>query len=487
VTTELVLPESEQERRTRALLDPFTYINDYCMIRPAAGGSAVPFTLWPAQREALDAIHLNRMTVFLKARQLGLSWLALAYALRHASLNRGRTVLILNRNAGAAYDLMRRVRFMYERLPDWLKPRLTVDNASTMRFGDLDSQILSLPTTENSGRGMTATMVIIDEWAFLRWAEQLWLALEPTLSAGGKFIGISTANGYHGQYARIWRGAVDNKNGIKAVFLPWYAHPDRDQAWYDERRKVYADAAIRGDGLRELHREFPATAEEAFATSGLEVFGDEWSRADHVISGPAIPEGTKRWPSIRGIDFGYHHSPVLWLRVEQNRNVVVYHELPAERLTTVELGEEIAKHDQELGIPTATTPAGVDPAGNAQTSVGQPDVVALRKVGVKSKWARVKPEDRVRLIKQLLRERRLFIHNSCTRLIEALERAQWDVGADQIPRETYGKDGLYDHYLDALGYALIVQFPPKITAQARRAETPNPRRQYDAWDGSSEF
>lgn len=39
-----------------------------------------PFQLWPAQEEALRSIHAHRLNVILKARQLGITWLALSVA-----------------------------------------------------------------------------------------------------------------------------------------------------------------------------------------------------------------------------------------------------------------------------------------------------------------------------------------------------------------------------------------------------------------------
>ena len=41
----------------------------------------IPFHLWPAQVRTLRRMHRKTRLVILKARQLGLSWLALAHAL----------------------------------------------------------------------------------------------------------------------------------------------------------------------------------------------------------------------------------------------------------------------------------------------------------------------------------------------------------------------------------------------------------------------
>ena len=38
------------------------------------------FKLWPKQRKTLESIHKNRLNIILKARQLGITWLVLAYS-----------------------------------------------------------------------------------------------------------------------------------------------------------------------------------------------------------------------------------------------------------------------------------------------------------------------------------------------------------------------------------------------------------------------
>jgi len=57
----------------------------------------MPFRLWAAQLEALDTIHDNRLVAALKARQLGMTWLVLAFALWLMSFWPAATVLIFSR------------------------------------------------------------------------------------------------------------------------------------------------------------------------------------------------------------------------------------------------------------------------------------------------------------------------------------------------------------------------------------------------------
>jgi hypothetical protein len=99
-------------------------------------------------------------------------------------------------------------------------------------------------TTENTGRGMSLSLVYLDEFAFVEpnIAKEFWTSLSPTLSTGGKCIITSTPNTDEDQFADIWFGAnklVDSNgnettigvNGFRPYISTWEAHPDRDEAW----------------------------------------------------------------------------------------------------------------------------------------------------------------------------------------------------------------------------------------------------------------
>jgi hypothetical protein len=114
---------------------------------------------------------------------------------------------------------------------------------------DNGSRIISATTTENTGRGMSLSLVYLDEFAFVppRIAKEFWTSLSPTLATGGKCIITSTPNSDDDTFAMIWNQA--NKmfdehgneqdvgvNGFKPMIAKWEEHPDRDPAWATEER-----------------------------------------------------------------------------------------------------------------------------------------------------------------------------------------------------------------------------------------------------------
>src|SRR5436309_8810036 len=107
----------------------------------------------------------SRLVIILKARQLGISWLCCAYGLWLCMFQPGKLVLLFSQGQAEADEMLRRVRSMYDRLPDWLRrqcPLAREPNTSEMEWAN-GSRVKSLPATQKAGRSLTASLVIFDE------------------------------------------------------------------------------------------------------------------------------------------------------------------------------------------------------------------------------------------------------------------------------------------------------------------------------------
>ena len=153
---------------------------------------------------------------------------------------------------------MSRVRYAYEMLPAWIKAGVNQYNRNSIEF-DNGSKIMATTTTENTGRGMSLTLIYCDEFAFVQppeKAKEFWTSLSPTLSTGGKCMITSTPNSDEDQFAMIWKEAnkrfdeygndkVVGTNGFYAMKAHWSEHPDRDQAWADAERSRIGEERFR--------------------------------------------------------------------------------------------------------------------------------------------------------------------------------------------------------------------------------------------------
>lgn len=260
------------------------------------GGGTMPFHLWPAQTQVLWSFLCERLVLILKARQLGISWLCCGYALWLCLFQPGKVVLCFSKGQGDANELLRRVKVLYERLPAWIRdacPNVTTDNSTRLGF-DNESRVESHPATQGAGRGLTASLVILDEAAHLVWATALYTALKPVIDGGGQFIILSTANGIGNLFHRLWTKAAGKLNKFCTIFLPWWSRPGRDAAWYRAMVDESAEPAL-------VPQEYPGSANEAFVSTGRVRFAAKWVQGQlgniraalDVALVPSLPRGLR--------------------------------------------------------------------------------------------------------------------------------------------------------------------------------------------------
>ena len=248
-----------------------TFIDRYIVIDDAQdqgdGLGVMPFVLWPAQRALLHDMQTEPRLLILKARQLGISWLACAYALWLCLSKPGRVVLAFSKGQDEANELNRRVTVMYERLPAAMRaalPAVVKANTESTAWAN-GSRFTSMPATPSAGRTFTASLVLMDEAAFMLYADKLYTAMKPTIDGGGQLIILSTANGRANLFFDLCERAQRGVSGFVFRFLPWHARPGRDAAWYAATEAEAVDSAL-------MRQEYPATPDEAFEATEVDAF-----------------------------------------------------------------------------------------------------------------------------------------------------------------------------------------------------------------------
>jgi Terminase large subunit, T4likevirus-type, N-terminal/Terminase RNaseH-like domain len=261
-TSETYTPEMIEEI-TKSAADPIYFIKTHMYIQHPTKGR-VKFDLFDYQVDLLDCYHNNRYSINMLGRQMGKSTCAAGYLLWYAMFIPDSTILIAAHKHTGAQEIMQRIRYMYENLPNYLRAGATSYNKGSLEF-DNGSRIVSATTTENTGRGMSLTLVYLDEFAFVkpRIATEFWTSLSPTLSTGGKCIITSTPNSDDDQFAQIWKLAnktIDEYgndtgvgvNGFKSIMFDWSRHPERDQVWADAERNKIGEERFRREHLCEF-------------------------------------------------------------------------------------------------------------------------------------------------------------------------------------------------------------------------------------------
>lgn len=253
---------SQHELRELALcsISPLYFIRNYCFIQHPTKGR-LPFTLFDYQEDLINSYNDYRYSISLLSRQTGKSTCAAGYLLWFAMFKPDSTILVAAHKRDGANEIMTRLRYMYESCPDFIRAGVTAYNKGSLEF-DNGSKIIAQATTENTGRGLSLSLVYLDEFAFVppRVAREFWTSISPTLSTGGKCIITSTPNQDDDQFAQIWKQAIRRVdefgnetetgiNGFRPFIATWDCHPDRDQNWADNERAKIGEERFRREHL----------------------------------------------------------------------------------------------------------------------------------------------------------------------------------------------------------------------------------------------
>jgi Terminase large subunit, T4likevirus-type, N-terminal/Terminase RNaseH-like domain len=229
------------------------------------------------QKRLIDTYHNYRYSISMMPRQTGKSTSAAGYLLWVAMFRPDSTILIAAHKYTGSQEIMQRIRYAYELCPDHIRAGVTSYNKGNLDFEN-GSRIVSTTTTENTGRGMSISLLYCDEFAFVRpgIAKEFWTSISPTLATGGKAIITSTPNSDEDQFALLWKGALKTEdsygnatevgiNGFKAYRSYWNEHPDRDEKWANEQRAQLGEDRFR----REMGCEFIINDETLIAPAKL--------------------------------------------------------------------------------------------------------------------------------------------------------------------------------------------------------------------------
>jgi hypothetical protein len=273
------LEKARQELEWRKCGESAEYfLRNYYFI-PVVGIGAKLFSLRDYQLQTLNDLEANDFTVCLKARQIGMTTIVLGYSLWYALFHPNSPWLYISRNEKAAIKMLQRAKYAYVRLPKWMKDRVGTLISDTQSFLEFQngSYLESIPSTGGTGRGDSVYGVVMDEGAYMDYADEIWAAVQPLVY--GKAVVVSTANGMGNWFHDIWLDSGQGDSAWFRVFFPWDVVPSRDEKWYRSAWLLHRDKPWF------FYQEYPSTADEAFAKSGRTAFSDDILK-DHAWGEP---------------------------------------------------------------------------------------------------------------------------------------------------------------------------------------------------------
>lgn len=269
-------------------------------------GEVVPFIWNKAQEELHTRLERQRESrglvraLALKARRLGVSTYVAARFYQRTSLWRGHHSFILTHEDKATQALFDMVRRMHENMPSDYQHGLLASNENELDFAGMESgyRVGTAKNVSGLGRGGTQQLLHGSEAAFWAHAEKHWAGVLQAVSLvpGTEVIIESTGNGVGGTFYTQWGLAEKGQSDFIPIFLPWTIDPDNVRALTadyepggdeEEYQRLYR---LTDEQLCWLHfknielggepgiicgdfrQEYPATAPEAFQTTGTDSF-----------------------------------------------------------------------------------------------------------------------------------------------------------------------------------------------------------------------
>lgn len=151
----------EQIIELAACADPVTgprhFMDTYLQIQHPTQG-AMLYHPYEYQKRLIDIYHNYRFSISLMPRQTGKSTSAAGYLLWYAMFIPDSTILVAAHKYLGAQEIMQRIRYAYEACPNFIRAGVTSYNKGSLDFEN-GSRIVSQTTTENTGRGMSISLL----------------------------------------------------------------------------------------------------------------------------------------------------------------------------------------------------------------------------------------------------------------------------------------------------------------------------------------
>jgi hypothetical protein len=269
-------------------------------------GRLVPFTLNKAQiyihlrlEQQLEEIGKVRALI-LKGRQQGCSTLISGRFYHKSSMRYGVSVFILTHEQRATNNLFEMAERYYEYAP--FKPSLGKSNAKEMQFKKLAGGYkVGTAGVKAGGRSGTIQLFHGSEVAFWPNDTDQFSGVVQSVpdEPGTEIILESTANGVTGEFYERWQQAEKGDGEYIAIFVPWFwdtGYRKRPPANFnlhsvkqhesetmteveyaevhglDDWQMYWRRTKIAELGVVKFMQEYPATADEAFQSTGHDSF-----------------------------------------------------------------------------------------------------------------------------------------------------------------------------------------------------------------------
>lgn len=323
-----------------------------------------------------------------------------------------------------------------ERVPaSWIRAKnetaltLTLNNGSIIQLAGADYS--------DSLRGISADLIVLDEYCFIQDLENQMAALRPMLSTTkGRMLLISTPAGGGTYSQELFERAKSADNpGWQA-----FQFTSVDGGWIPES-EVEAQRATMDELL----------FKQEYYAGFMSLLGACYPQFSTTLN--VSPQTDDGGPLVVGMDFNVSPFCAVVLRVRGN-TVAVIDEIELHQADTAQMAKELLRRFGQREITVCPDPTG---SRKQTSSLGLSDHAILKQHGLKVKAPRApwRVTDKLAVTRFYIcsadGHRALQIDPRCKQLIRSLKSLEFDKNGKNAPDKSHG----HDHFPDSLGYSLL--------------------------------
>lgn len=262
-------------------LHPARFIDDWCITydprkanidRPAR----MPFILFDRQRDLVsflqDCMKSQESGLIEKSRDMGATWVCTAFSVYlwlfsdGASVGWGSRKEMLVDRIGDPDSIFEKIRMQINSLPPFLLPAgfdWRAHGAYMKIINPENGNTITGEAGDNIGRGGRKSIYFKDESAHYEHPESIEAALGDNTNVQ---IDLSSVNGTGNVFHRrrqtgaVWEIGRDIEKGRTRIFLfDWREHPEKNQAWYEQRRAKAEREGLLHLFAQEVDRDYAAS------------------------------------------------------------------------------------------------------------------------------------------------------------------------------------------------------------------------------------
>lgn len=190
--------------------DPVYFAATYCKVEHPIYGTS-NFQLYPHQEDAIRDYVNHNMVLHLTSPETGKLPVLLAYVIWFAIFHPNKSIYLGNYNLPGSVVIRSNFNTMLFNLPDWILPKILLQNSREIMFDNYSSIIITA-TTPYSLRGTSFSLIVLYDFALMdsKSQKELWYSVVCSTIHKTQTIICTNAQKSHTWFDDAWQNTTND-------------------------------------------------------------------------------------------------------------------------------------------------------------------------------------------------------------------------------------------------------------------------------------